>query len=150
MNADRLTSMIWFAIGLWAISSSISLGLGTTREPGPGFFPILAGTFISLMAIIIFVQSLKKREDKKLSDFWKGLRWKKTLAIGLIMIGYILTFEWLGFPISTFLFLLILLKGMESVAWRKVLLISIISTGFSYLLLSISLESTLPKGIFGF
>jgi hypothetical protein len=39
---------------------------------------------------------------------------------------------------------------MESVAWRKVLLISIISTGFSYLLLSISLESTLPKGIFGF
>lgn len=102
------------------------------------------------MAIIIFVQSLKKREDKKLSDFWKGLRWKKTLAIGLIMIGYILTFEWLGFPISTFLFLLILLKGMESVAWRKVLLISIISTGFSYLLLSISLESTLPKGIFGF
>jgi hypothetical protein len=43
-----------------------------------------------------------------------------------------------------------LLKGMESIAWGKALLISVLSTGLCYLLLSFSLESTLPKGILGF
>jgi putative tricarboxylic transport membrane protein len=152
LNADRLSALVFLAIGLCALYSSTILGLGTTREPGPGFLGFLTSSFISLMALIVFFQSIKKIEDKKqkVSDLWRGLKWRRPLGVCLITIGYILVFEWLGFVVSTFLFLMILMKGMEALAWWKALFLSALSTGFSYLLLSISLESTLPKGIFGF
>lgn len=151
MNADRLSALVFLAIGLSALYGSIRLGLGTTREPGPGFLGLLVSSFISLMALIIWLHSAKKGDkEQKLSDLWQGLKWKRPLAVCVITIGYILAFEWLGFAISTFLFLMILMKGMETLAWWKALLLSALSTGFSYLLLSISLESSLPKGIFGF
>lgn len=152
MNADRLSALVFLAIGLCALYSSTILGLGTNREPGPGFLGFLTSSFISLMALIVFFQSIQKIEDRKqrVSDLWRGLKWKRPLGVCLITIGYILVFEWLGFAVSTFLFLMILMKGMEALAWWKALLLSALSTGFSYLLLSFSLESTLPKGIFGF
>lgn len=152
MNADRLSALVWFTIGLSAVYGSVIHGLGTAREPGSGFLPFLASSFVSLMALIIFFQSLRKyrEKDRKISALWQGVRWKRPLAVCLITIGYILVFEWLGFAVSTFLFLLVLLKGMETLSWWKVLLISILSTSFSYLLLSFSLESTLPRGVFGF
>lgn len=152
LNPDRLSALVFLAIGLSALYGSIVLGLGTTREPGPGFLGFLTGGFISLMALVILFQSIKKMEDEKqkISDLWRGLKWRRPFVVCLITIGYILVFEWLGFAVSTFLFLMILMKGMETLAWWKALLLSALSTGFSYLLLSISLESTLPKGIFGF
>ena len=152
MNPDRLSALVFLVIGLCALFSSIALGLGTAREPGPGFLGFLTSCFISLMALIILFQSTVKSENKKqeMSDLWRGLKWKRPLGVCLITIGYILVFEWLGFAVSTFLFLMILMKGMETLGWWKALLLSALSTGFSYLLLSISLEATAPKGIFGF
>jgi putative tricarboxylic transport membrane protein len=144
--------MAWLALGLIAVYGSFKLGLGTAHEPGSGFLPLLASTFVSIMALIIFFQSFGAggQNSPGVSTLWKGLQWKRTLAYCLITLGYILVFEWLGFALSTFLFLTVLLKGMEKLAWWKVLLISVVSTGFSYLLLSISLESELPRGILGF
>ena len=144
--------MAWLALGLIALYGSIKLGLGTAHQPGSGFLPFLASTFVSMMALIIFFQSFRAegKNSPGVSTLWKGLRWKRTLAYGLITLGYILFFEWLGFALSTFLFLIVLLRGMEKLVWWKVLLISAVSTGFSYLLLSISLESELPRGILGF
>jgi putative tricarboxylic transport membrane protein len=152
LNADRITSMAWLALGLIAVYGSIELGLGTAHEPGSGFLPLLASLFVNVMALIIFFKSFGAggKNSPAVSALWKGLRWKRTLAYGLITLGYILVFEWLGFALSTFLFLILLLKGMEKLPWRKVLLISAVSTGFCYLLLSISLESELPRGILGF
>jgi len=152
MNADRLSALVWLGVGLSAVYSSIALGLGTAREPGSGFIGFLASSFISLMALIILIQSIGKRAEKKrkLSTLWQGLRWKRPLLLCLIITGYILAFERLGFAISTFLFLIVLLKGMEALAWWKVLLLSALSTSLCYILLSFSLESTLPRGILGF
>jgi hypothetical protein len=151
MNADCLSALVLLAVGLSAIYSSIALGLGAVREPGPGFLGFLASSFISLMATIILIHSFgKPREGKrKIPELWRGLRWSRPLLICGITTGYILIFEWLGFAVSTFAFLVALLKGMEGLPWWQVLPISFGCTGFFYLLLSFSLESSLPRGIFG-
>lgn len=151
MNAERMGAFIWLAIGLGAVAGSVKLGLGTGREPGSGFLPFLASTFVSLMALIILLGTFRRREEKprKISALWQGVQWKRSLAFFLVTGGYLLAFDGLGFALSTFLFLVVLLKGIEKMAWWKVLLISAISTGFAYFLLSVSLESTLPRGILG-
>lgn len=152
MNTDRLSALFWLWLGFSAIYGSIKLGLGTVREPGSGFLPFIASIAISLFALIIFILSLGKDEGKNhsLASLWQDLRWKRPLAVCLITAGYILLFEFLGFAVATFLFLMALLKGMERIVWWKALLLSGFTTGLSYLLLSFSLESTIPKGILGF
>jgi putative tricarboxylic transport membrane protein len=146
-----LSALVLLAVGLSALYASLTLGLGALREPGPGFLGFLTSSFISLMATIILVQSFGKagEEKRKITELWRGLRWSRPLLICGITIGYVLIFEWLGFALSTITFLVALLKGMEGLPWGKVLLISFVCTGFFYLLLSFSLESSLPRGVFG-
>jgi putative tricarboxylic transport membrane protein len=152
VNANRLSALFWLLLGLTALFGSIKIGLGTVREPGSGFLPFIASITIIVFAVIILVQSLGKDEERNrtLASLWRGLRWKRPLAVCIITAGYILLFERLGFALATFLFLMTLLKGMESIAWWKALLLSGFTTSLSYLLLSFSLESTIPKGILGF
>ena len=152
MYADRLSSVFWLLLGLIALYGSVKIGLGGVREPGSGFLPFLAGLSISLIALIILLQTFLKtaKSHRTFSSLWQGLRWKRSFSVCMITVGYTLIFEKLGFALSTFIFLMTLLKGMESIAWRKALFISVLSTGLCYLLLSFSLESTLPKGILGF
>ena len=152
MYADRLSSLFWFLLGLIATYGSVKLGIGSAREPGSGFLPFLASLSISLIAIIIFLQTYVKcgKSQRTFSSLWRGIRWSRALYVCIITVGYTLIFENLGFAVSTFIFLMTLLKGIESIAWRKALLISVFSTALCYLLLSFSLESTLPKGFLGF
>ncbi len=152
MYADRLSSVFWLLLGLIAIYGSVKVGLGGAREPGSGFLPFLASLSISFIALIILLQTFLKtaKSHRTFSSLWHGLRWKRALAVCIITVGYTLIFEKLGFAISTFFFLMTLLKGMESIPWGKALFISVLSTSLCYLLLSFSLESSLPKGIFGF
>ncbi len=151
MKADCLSALVLLAVGLSALYASLALGLGAVREPGPGFLGFLTSSFIILMAAIILVQSFGKPGEgkRKIAELWRGLRWSRPLLICGITIGYILIFEWLGFAVSTITFLVALLKGMEGLPWWQVLLVSFVCTGFFHLLLSFSLESTLPRGIFG-
>lgn len=152
MKAERVGSLFWLAAGLISTYGSVQLGLGKFREPGSGFFPFLAGCFISLMAMIVFFQSfLRGREvQAKLSSLWEGLRWRRPIEIGLLTLGYILALERLGFLLTGFLLLFVILKGIERLSWGKAILIPVSTLGVSYLLFNVFLKAALPKGVFGF
>jgi len=152
MQAERVGSLFWFAVGLISIYGSIKLGVGTPREPGSGFLSFLAGCFISLMATMVFLQSFLQRRELlvKLSALWEGVRWHRPLAIGLILVAYILTLEKIGFLITSFIALFILLKVVENLSWVKAILISVLASGVSYLIFNVCLKATLPRGILYF
>lgn len=152
LNADRVSSPFWLAFGFITIYGSIHLGIGTLREPGSGFLPFLAGCFISLLALIVFFQSfLQKRGiQTDLSAIWKNVKWWRPIAIGLLLIPYILALETVGFLLTSVFILLAMLKGVEKLSWGKAILISISVPVVSFLVFGIFLKSSLPKGILGF
>ena len=152
MQAERVGGFFWFAVGLISIYGSIRLGIGTLREPGPGFLSFLAGCFISLTAAVVFLQSFLQRQEVrvKLSSFWKGLRWNRPLYIGLILVGYILALERIGFLLTSLLTLLVMFKGVEKLSWWKSILISVTISAVSFWLFNNVLRATLPRGVFGF
>ncbi len=151
MQAERLASLFWFAIGLISIYGSIKLGLGALREPGSGFLSFLAGCFISLMAMIVFFQSFRGQGVQgKLGALWADLRWRRPIAIGFLTLGYVLALERLGFLLSSFLLLFVILKGVEKLSWGKAIFIPVFTLGLSYLLFNVLLKETLPQGVFGF
>jgi putative tricarboxylic transport membrane protein len=152
LSAERVSALFWLTIGLISIYGSTHLGFGTLQEPGSGFLSFLAGCFICLMAIIVFFQSFfsGERSPLKISTLWRGLRWHRPIAICLLTLGYILALERIGFLLTGFLLLFIILKGVENLSWRKAMLIPVSTLGVSYLLFHFILKATLPKGIFGF
>jgi len=152
MGADRVSSLCWLAFGLFCIYGSILLGLGTLREPGTGFFPLIAGSFFTLLALVVFVRSLfpGRGFQARISSLWKGAIWNRPLAVGILMAGYILVLERIGFLLTSLVVLLIMLKGVEKFPWWKASLIAVISSGSTFFLFRVLLKATLPTGIFGF
>ncbi len=152
MGADRISSLFWLVFGLLCMYGSVLLGLGTMREPGTGFFPLMTAGFFTLLALVVFIRSLipGRGFQARLSSLWKETLWHRPLAVGLLMAGYTLVLEWIGFLLTSLLVLLIMLKWVEKFPWWKTLLISILSSGSTYLLFHVLLKATLPTGVFGF
>ena len=152
MNAERMGSLFWLAVGLIILYGSYYLGLGKMREPGSGFLPFMAGCFISLMAILVLLQSFthKKEARAKLAALWEGVNWRRPLIISLLILGFILTLESLGFILTSFALLLILFRWVEKFTWKKALIVPLLTLGCTYLLFNILLKVALPRGILGF
>ncbi len=139
-------------MGVLICLGSVKLSLGNFRNPGPGFLPFITGAALTGLALVVFLQSRRTGQGDKegkpfLADKAKGLKAVLTL-IGLL--AYAVGMEYLGFLLSTTLFLAFLLGVVEPQKWYVVVLGSILSSVASYTLFEILLKSPLPKGFFEF
>jgi len=66
----------------------------------------------------------------------------------IALLAYAVGMEYLGFLISTFLFIAFLLKFIEPQRWTVVLFGSILASGVSYCIFELILQVQLPKGPF--
>jgi len=148
LQADHIGGLIWLGLGIYLCLEAVSFRLGDFHKPGPGFTPFLAGASLVIfgLALIFFVGSEKSgpAEGKRLGD--QGARQnRKTLLWGfLIFLGYILVFERIGFPLSSFIFFFLLFKLTAPQKW---LMPSVLSAGavmVSYLVFSVWLKIPLP------
>ncbi len=152
MNVERVGSLFWFVLGAAAFYGSLDLGLGSMGQPGSGFLTCVAGSFVAVMALIVFVQSYRADPSgqKRLSALWQGLRWQRAIAIVLMVILFIQVFEILGFFICSFFLLFSIMKWLEGLSWKTSLLVPACTIVGTYLLFKIILKISLPAGIFGF
>ncbi len=152
MNADRVGSIFWLAVGLVSAYGALQLGFGKWQEPGGGFLPFLAASFVTLMAFIVFVQSFipGRNPEKKLSALWENVNWRRPLYITIIIIVFIFALEHVGFLLTNFLLLFFLFKKVEKLSWSKAVVYPALTVGISYVLFHILLKSTLPRGFLGF
>lgn len=152
MKPDQISGLFWGGIGLLAIFGSLSLGLGNLSEPGPGFFAFTAGGFVCLMALIVVFRSsfLGQGFQGGVSTLWKGARWRRPIVVALLILGYILAVERMGFLPTSFLFLFVILKAVENLSWKKAIFAPLCTLAVSYLLFIFFLKANLPKGMLGF
>lgn len=152
MNAERLSSLAWLLVGAASIYGAIDLGIGSMEEPGSGFMAFAGGCFISLMALLIFFQSYKADPalQTRVSSLWKGVNWSRSIAITLITLAFILSFDKLGFFTSGFILLVIIMRWLEGLRWTTSLVVPLVAVVSTYLLFHTVLQISLPSGIFGF
>jgi putative tricarboxylic transport membrane protein len=152
LNAERVGSLFWLLFGAAAVYGSLDLGIGTMSAPGSGFLTCVAGSFVALMALLLFVQSFKsdRAAQARVSDLWVGCNWWRAIAISVLIIIFILAFETLGFFLCSFILLLVIMRWLEGLSWTTSLLVPIVAIGCTYLLFKTILKISLPAGIFGF
>ena len=74
MEADRLSGLFWLIFGLLCMYASTQLDLGSFREPGPGFFPFMAGCFFSLLALLTVISSFLPGRGQRTRSLLSGKR----------------------------------------------------------------------------
>ncbi|MEW6187634.1 MAG: tripartite tricarboxylate transporter TctB family protein [Thermodesulfobacteriota bacterium] len=148
LNSDRISSLFWLAAGIGITLLSIKYDFGNFLSPGAGFITFFAGALLSLLSLILFISSGKKRGPQSdLKALWKGLDWKKVVYILILLFIYTLVLKPLGFLIGTFLLLIFLFKVKGSYSWWKVLLLAFLITSGAFLLFQVWLKVQLPKGV---
>ncbi len=80
--------------------------------------------------------------------FWKEERsWQKVLFSLLGLIFYLIFLNYLGYMVTTFLFIIYLLKFIGRKGWGPSILLAILIAASSYVFFRIGLAVPLPRGM---
>jgi len=150
MAREKWSSLVWLGIAIYICVGSLRLSLGSFHNPGPGFLSFYAGFILGGLALVVHLQSRKGPSAKRDAEpIWSNRqrRWKMVVTVVALLV-YAVGMNYLGFLISTFIFLAFLLKVIEPQRWSVALFGSLVASGAFYLVFEMGLQSQLPKGLF--
>ena len=139
--------MLLALLGFYAAFEGYGLKMGRLQNPKPGFMIFWVGIILSGLSLMLFIKTFYSADAKRTSSLWKGLQWHKGLKIIILLIIYVLVFQWLGFLVSTFFLLLFLFKSLESQRWSIALLLAAVTTFVCFVVFGYFLELRFPPGI---
>jgi putative tricarboxylic transport membrane protein len=148
MSHDRASSIFFLAVSIVVFVGSVQLGIGTARQPGPGFITFGASGLLGILSLIIFLRTLAKKGQSGEAMFRSTLWWRVVLS-GIMILGYALLMPILGYLITTFLLMFLLYSMIHEQKWYWVIISSLLSSLGSYYLFSKLLNCQFPDGLFG-
>ncbi|GAB4364025.1 MAG: hypothetical protein Kow009_00690 [Spirochaetales bacterium] len=149
MTINVLTGILTILLGSMYTYLAWMLPRATVGNPiAPSVFPLILGGGMTLMGILLLVEekTLPSKKEGKPVSFTITQYGKSIATVVLLCVLYAMSFERLGYLLSTFLFLALLLyvfNGKER--WKSILGISV---GFSlgvYVLFGQVLNIQLPR-----
>ena len=142
---DGKIGVFLLIVSLLLCYGAIKLGIGRTHDPGPGFFPFLAGLIIALLSVILILSSLRVQPRYALPP-GPLLTGRAALTLGVFLIAGLLV-EKAGFFICTFVVTMAMLRinGVKKLPF--LFLVAILTSFGIYLIFNVLLEVRLPLGI---
>ncbi len=147
----------WIALGIFISIYAYILGMGHLSEPGPGFMPFWLGAIVSALALYRLVkESFRKGKEKEGgtdNKTFRTTRWSssrsKLVFIALTLFVYALLLEWLGYIITTFLAMILLLRLSGYTQWVRIIIYAAIIVGASYVMF-VYLGVDFPAGVLSY
>lgn len=145
---ERMFFAVISVIALLFMVISVGYEIGTIDSPKGGLFPLVISTIIFILSLYLFISTKPATEGTTKVGILHG--WKRLFLFVSITIIYALFLEQLGFLLSTFIFMVFLLKVMGQPGWRFAVLFSLISVIFCWICFQKWLGVPLPTGIISF
>lgn len=142
---ERIGAVIMLLIGLGSAGMALNIGFGTFTSPGPGFFPLWLALLLAIIAGLYLV-SLRGGGNSA-AAFWPAGSWRRPALAMVMMFGYTVLLENLGFCTATLLLFAGWLRIIERRRWQTVLWVAFGGAVSAYLLFAFLLEVPLPKGV---
>src|SRR5436309_11042886 len=146
MTTDRLSGTVLALFAVVVIWESRVLPLGTFRQPGPAFVPILLA--LLLLTFGIFVVITGGRAPLFSSVPWT--EWRYAVAILTVSVFSVFAIERFGYRFIVLLVLGFLVKVVEKQGWVLSLVFALSLSLGSFFLFYIILRVPLPEGPLGF
>jgi hypothetical protein len=106
----------------------------------------LASILLLVLSFVIFIQDSKRGVGEKASFGWENL--SKPFIIIVALCSYALIFDTLGFLLSSFILMTIMLLISSPKKWYYHIFVAFIIVNVSYLVLCKLLRVVFPVGIF--
>jgi putative tricarboxylic transport membrane protein len=146
MTTDRVSGSVLILFALLVVWESRHLPLGTIRQPGPAFIPILLALLLALFGVWVVLTG--NRAPSFSSIGWQG--WRHALAILAAAIFAVFALERLGYRLTMLVVLGFLIKLVERRGWGVSLVFALGLSFGSFFLFYTILRVPLPEGPFGF
>ena len=146
MTSDRLLGIVLCGFGLLVIWESRSLPLGTFRQPGPAYVPVILASLLLIFGLCIALTSRKAPSLSSVS--WT--EWRHALAIMAACVFAVFAIERLGYRLTMLLILAFLVKFVEKRGWVLSLAFALSLSFGSFFLFYTILRVPLPQGPLGF
>ena len=153
MNRDEMVvGIVIFIFGGISALLSLRMPIGTFRLGGPGLFPLCLGIILMILSgafiLKIFFQGQKGQVKKEASIESSESPIQLILFLGTMALA-ILFLNRLGYPLTSFLLLVALLRILGVKRWGLNILISVVTAVGSYFLFVKWLNIPMPKGWIG-
>jgi putative tricarboxylic transport membrane protein len=149
---EIIVGIVIFLFGAATVLLSSRMPLGTFRMAGTGMFPLLLGILLMILSGIfvlrIFSQGAAAKVKKEPSPESSGSPIQLILFLGTMVLAT-LFFNRLGYPLTSFLLMLGLLRILGIKRWGLNILISVVAAVGSYFLFVKWLDIPMPKGWIG-
>ena len=145
LTIDRIAGAALSLFAVWVIWESSKLPLGTLRQPGPSFVPVLLAGLLLVFGVVIAATGGR-------AERFRSLRWKElphAAAILSVCIFSALALERLGYRVTVFLLLFFLLKIVEKKSWPTTALFALVVSFGSFFIFYTLLRVPLPIGPWG-
>jgi putative tricarboxylic transport membrane protein len=135
-QSSLVAGALFLAFSLVVAATSLSMEYYSSLGPGPGFFPFWLGALLAVMSSIWIVQVYMGRnnadEGTRFLPESGGIR-RVSLIVGALVL-LVVGMETLGFQLSMFVFLFVLLFVLGRVRpWLTTLVAAVGSFGLNYL-----------------
>jgi putative tricarboxylic transport membrane protein len=148
--AHLISVIFWLAVGLVLSLWSLTYNIGTFTHPGPGFYPLGLGILLIFFSLILLGQGMRSSPTtKKVSPFSVSGGWKRVAYAVLILLLLAFFFETIGYLITFFLLIMLLMAGAGLKSWKRILLVAFFSALGVYLVFVLLLQQPLPRGFVG-
>lgn len=141
-STDRIAAIVIFVV------SAIYTRLGVTFKPflrtealGPATFPLLVGGMMLVLSAALFAASFRAPVARR--PAWAATM--PALLLWVLLLGYSLAFDPLGFPLSTALFVFLALVLLRVRPWWRAALIAVAFALASWYAF-VALDVRLPRG----
>jgi putative tricarboxylic transport membrane protein len=149
---EIVVGIVIFLFGAVTTLLSLKMPIGTFRMGGTGLFPLCLGILLMILSgafiLKILFQGKEEQVKKGASIESSGSPIQLILFLGTMALAT-LFFNRLGYPLTSFLLMLGLLRILGIKRWGLNILISVVTAVGSYFLFIKWLDIPMPKGWIG-
>ena len=145
---DGIAALAMLLVAGATVYESAKLPFGVARNPGPGFVPWWIGVALGALSVLLGVHALRAGRIEGPARRSEQGAWRQVAGLLLALALYVLVFSPLGYPVSTFLLVLLMLRSMVRARPVVALGLAVLAAGGSYLLFAVWLKVPLPPGPF--
>ena len=153
MSRDEIAGgMVLFLFGAITALLSLRMPIGTFRMAGTGMFPLCLGILLMILSGLFLLNLFyhKKKEMEKKESIAEIPRSAKQMIFFFgTMVLATLFLNRLGYPFTSFLLMVALLRILGMKQWGLNILISVVTAVGSYFLFVQWLNIPMPKGWIG-
>jgi len=150
-KGDRAFAVICMGLSLWLILEAQQFNYLSKFGPGPGFFPFWLGIILGAFSVFTFVHTIVRKrteeEDAPRLPGWHSIG--RVALIMLVLVGFALIMKALGFILTVFLFVAVILFALEGDSLVKSVFYGVMFSAGVFLIFIYWLEVDLPKGLLG-